>query len=859
YAVDLRLSMSTEIPFEKVSIMTLDDCFNFIKILLKMRDDALFVCGTNAHNPVCRMYKLPSLEFTGEEVSGTAKCPYDARHTAAAVYAGGKLYSATVTDFLAVDTVIYQSMGDSYPLRTVRLDSKWLKEPVFIDALEYGEFVYFFFREIAAEFGNLGKLMVSRVARVCKNDAGGSQRVLERHWTSFVKTRLNCSVPGKLGEPHFYFNELQAVSGVVRISDRDMVVAVFTTPPNSIFGSAVCAFHMEEIDRALDGRLQEQRTPDSYWTLVPEDNIPQPRPGTCARRGSAQQYQSSVNFPDPALAFIKTHTQAASAVPSTSHRPWLVHSSSRYFSDRLLKISIDPVAGPWGNRSVLYLGSEHGLLLKVLVRPGLPGLVLEEIHVYNPHICGESGSRDVRGLQIDASRHTIYVAFAHCLLRLPLSRCERHGYCQSSCLASRDPYCGWKGGACVQLSTQSRYHLQQELPFFVLDILRCDEARSGSSCARPASGCTFCRLHLVGLYPRSSFGMPRDCLLLPTMSQDACRPPAKGCTDTSSCRWKLGRSYTPVVAPDQGHLFVPLVAGGKAMLARGARPDQGPDLTALPTPDSTPVLQQKGHMISIRGDWGKPHGLAQSTARDYFTPPLAEAHGSGSRGCLCVSPAQPLPGASIPLRLLLLEGRTADNSTQGEGTLSEFLRKLQETGSSSQTLLSEVPPSFHTSHGNTPILGSENYSKPPKVPNRDASLHLNSPSTFLTSPPVSIPSSLTSPPTSLTSPSLSPHLWMDEHISQGADLNTCQSLSTLPPNNQPPPVPPHARSASYSKVRGSGELGQRSGRAGSGNMSRSQSQGQQQRSFPSTNPGFPTKPIHLPPQTYISPKDTSTH
>uniref|UniRef100_UPI00358FC8EE semaphorin-6A-like isoform X2 n=1 Tax=Myxine glutinosa TaxID=7769 RepID=UPI00358FC8EE len=475
YAVDLRLSMSTEIPFEKrlfwgvsdKKVATCmrqgrkkDDCFNFIKILLKMRDDALFVCGTNAHNPVCRMYKLPSLEFTGEEVSGTAKCPYDARHTAAAVYAGGKLYSATVTDFLAVDTVIYRSMGDSYPLRTVRLDSKWLKEPVFIDALEYGEFVYFFFREIAAEFGNLGKLMVSRVARVCKNDAGGSQRVLERHWTSFVKTRLNCSVPGKLGEPHFYFNELQAMSGVVRISDRDMVVGVFTTPPNSIFGSAVCAFHMEEIDRALDGRLQEQRTPDSYWTLVPEDSIPQPRPGTCARRSSAQQYQSSVNFPDPALAFIKTHTQAASAVPSTSHRPWLVHSSSR---DRLLKISIDPVAGPWGNRSVLYLGSEHGLLLKVLVRPGLPGLVLEEIHMYNPHICGESGSRDVRGLQIDASRHTIYVAFAHCLLRLPLSRCERHGYCQSSCLASRDPYCGWKGGACVQLSTQSRFPFKQAI------------------------------------------------------------------------------------------------------------------------------------------------------------------------------------------------------------------------------------------------------------------------------------------------------------------------------------------------------------------------------------------------------------
>lgn len=39
----------------------------------------------------------------------------------------GKLYSATVTDFLAIDAVIYRSLGDSPTLRTVKHDSKWLK------------------------------------------------------------------------------------------------------------------------------------------------------------------------------------------------------------------------------------------------------------------------------------------------------------------------------------------------------------------------------------------------------------------------------------------------------------------------------------------------------------------------------------------------------------------------------------------------------------------------------------------------------------------------------------------------------------------------------------------------------------
>lgn len=41
--------------------------------------------------------------------------------------ADGKLYSATVADFLASDAVIYRSMGDGSALRTIKYDSKWLK------------------------------------------------------------------------------------------------------------------------------------------------------------------------------------------------------------------------------------------------------------------------------------------------------------------------------------------------------------------------------------------------------------------------------------------------------------------------------------------------------------------------------------------------------------------------------------------------------------------------------------------------------------------------------------------------------------------------------------------------------------
>lgn len=39
----------------------------------------------------------------------------------------GKLYSATVADFMARDSLIYRSMGDGLSLRTMQYDSKWLK------------------------------------------------------------------------------------------------------------------------------------------------------------------------------------------------------------------------------------------------------------------------------------------------------------------------------------------------------------------------------------------------------------------------------------------------------------------------------------------------------------------------------------------------------------------------------------------------------------------------------------------------------------------------------------------------------------------------------------------------------------
>ena len=45
----------------------------------------------------------------------------------------------------------------------------------------------------------------SRVARVCKSDKGGPNKY-SKIWTTFLKSRLNCSLPG---EYPFYFDHLR--------------------------------------------------------------------------------------------------------------------------------------------------------------------------------------------------------------------------------------------------------------------------------------------------------------------------------------------------------------------------------------------------------------------------------------------------------------------------------------------------------------------------------------------------------------------------------------------------------------------------------------------------------------------------
>ncbi|KAF6293741.1 semaphorin 6C [Rhinolophus ferrumequinum] len=390
-----------------------DECYNYIRVLVPWDSQTLLACGTNSFSPVCRSYGVTSLEQEGEELSGQARCPFDTTQSNVAVFA----------------------------------------EPHFVHALEYGDHVYFFFREVSVEDARLGRVQFSRVARVCKRDMGGSPRALDRHWTSFLKLRLNCSVPG---DSAFYFDVLQALTGPVNLYGRSALFGVFTTQTNSIPGSAVCAFYLDDIERGFEGKFKEQRSLDGAWTPVSEDRVPSPRPGSCAGVGVAALFPSSRDLPDDVLTFIKAHPLLDPAVPPATHQPLLTLTSRAL----LTQVAVDGTAGPYSNTTVLFLGSNDGTVLKVLPQGEQAGgqepILLEEIDAYNPARCsGKRAAQTARrivGLELDTEGHRLFVAFSGCIIYLPLSRCARHGACRRSCLASQDPYCGWHSSrGCVDI------------------------------------------------------------------------------------------------------------------------------------------------------------------------------------------------------------------------------------------------------------------------------------------------------------------------------------------------------------------------------------------------------------------------
>ncbi|XP_010630794.1 semaphorin-6D isoform X4 [Fukomys damarensis] len=768
-----------------------DECHNFIKVFVPRNDEVVFVCGTNAFNPMCRYYRLNTLEYDGEEINGLARCPFDPRQTNVALFADGKLYSATVADFLSSDHVIYRSMGDGSALRTIRYDSKWIKEPHFLHGIEYGNYVYFFFREIAVEHNNLGKAVYSRVARICKNDMGGSQRVLDKHWTSFLKARLNCSVPG---DSFFYFDVLQSITDIIQINGVPTVVGVFTTQLNSIPGSAVCAFSMDDIEKVFRGRFKEQKTPDSVWTAVPEDKVPKPRPGCCAKHGLAEAYKTSIEFPDETLAFIKSHPLMDAAVPLIADEPWFTKTRVRY---RLTAIAVDHSAGPHQNYTVIFVGSEAGVVLKVLAKTTAFSLndsvLLEEIEAYNHAKCSAENEEDrkVLSLQLDKGHHALYVAFSSCVIRIPLSRCERYGSCKKSCIASRDPYCGWLSqGTCGRVTPgmlAGGYEQDTEYGH-TAHLGDCHgvrwEVQSGESTQMVHMNvlitCVFAAFVLGAFIAGVAVYCYRDMFVRKNRKIHKDAESAQSCTDSSGSFAKLNGLFDSPVKEyqqniDSPKLYSNLLTSRKELPPSGDPKSmvldhrvQPPELAALPTPESTPVLHQKP-LQAMKSHSDKAHGHAASRKdAPQFFPSSPPPHSPLSHGH--IPSAIVLPNATHDYNTSFSNSnahkaekklqhvdhpltkssskRDQRRSVDSRNTLNDLLKHLNNPTSNPKAIMGDI----QMAHQSLMLDPAGPMSEvPPKVPNREASLY-SPPSTLPRNSPtkrVDVPTTPGVPMTSL--------------------------------------------------------------------------------------------------------------
>ncbi|XP_064215610.1 semaphorin-5B [Tribolium castaneum] len=386
-------------------------CHNYIKILLTNGKN-LFVCGTNAFSPQCSTRKIENVSDVTEWVDGLAKCPYNpAANITGFMSERGEYYFGGPTDFSSSDFVFSKNVG-TVTIRTKQYNSFLLNDPQFVGTFETENFVYFLFRETAVEYMNCGKTIYSRIARVCKNDPGG-HTMLKDNWTTFLKARLNCSVSG---EYPFYFDEIQSMAYV---PDENMVYATFTTPSNSIAGSAICAFNLSSIEAAFAGPFKYRENMDSAWGQY---NVHHRDHFNCksSPRSSHLLETSKYQLMD-------------SAVQATTLNPLHVAQLERF-----THITIDVLSTKIHTSvHVIYVSTTTGVIKKISVLPRTQETCVVEIWqtVQNP-------ATPVKSIQFLKATKSIYVATEHQVMKIPAEHCSRHTS-KTSCLNAMDPYCGW--------------------------------------------------------------------------------------------------------------------------------------------------------------------------------------------------------------------------------------------------------------------------------------------------------------------------------------------------------------------------------------------------------------------------------
>ncbi|XP_038852706.1 semaphorin-3ab-like isoform X2 [Salvelinus namaycush] len=430
------------------------ECSNFIRVLQPYNSTHLYICGTGAFHPICaylemgkraedNIFRLESSHFE----NGRGKSPYDPKMLSASIMLDGELYSGTSADFMGRDFAIFRTLGEHHPIRTEQHDSRWLNDPRFVGVNLIPESdnpeddkIFLFFKENAMDGEHTGKATIARIGQLCKNDLGG-HRSLVNKWTTFLKARLTCSVPG-LNGIDTHFDELQ---DVFLMSSKDpknpVIYAVFTTSSNIFKGSAVCMYNMADIRRVFLGPYAHRDGPTYQWVPF-QGRVPYPRPGTCPSK-TFGGFDSTKDLPDDVITFARGHPAMFNPVHPIGGRPIVVRTDVDYQFSQLV---VDKVEAEDGQYDVMFIGTDLGTVLKVVTIPreswhDLEEVVLEEMTVFRE-------PTPITAMELSTKQQQLYLGSALGVSQMPLHRCEVYGKACAECCLARDPYCAWDGTEC---------------------------------------------------------------------------------------------------------------------------------------------------------------------------------------------------------------------------------------------------------------------------------------------------------------------------------------------------------------------------------------------------------------------------
>ncbi|KAF7698913.1 semaphorin-3ab isoform X1 [Silurus meridionalis] len=468
------------------------ECSNFLKVLQPFNQTHLYACGTGAFHPACayvevgkrpedNTFRLESSHFE----NGRGKSPYDPKLMTASLLTDGELYSGTAADFMGRDFAVFRTLGKHHPIRTEQHDSRWLNEPRFVGVHLIPESdnpeddkIYLFFRENAIDGEQTGKATHARIGQLCKNDFGG-HRSLVNKWTTFLKARLICSVPG-LNGIDTHFDELQ---DVFLMSSKDsknpIIYAVFTTSSNIFKGSAVCMYSMADVRRVFLGPYAHRDGPNYQW--VPFlGRVPYPRPGTCPSK-TFGGFESTKDLPDDVITFVRSHPAMYNPVLPLNNRPIIIKTDVDY---QFTQIVVDRVEAEDGQYDVMFIGTDLGTVLKVVSIPrgtwhDLEEVLLEEMTVFREPTA-------ITAMELSTKQQQLYLGSNIGISQMPLHRCDVYGKACAECCLARDPYCAWDGSQCSRyFPTAKRRTRRQDIrngdPLTQCSDLQHNEEENGES------------------------------------------------------------------------------------------------------------------------------------------------------------------------------------------------------------------------------------------------------------------------------------------------------------------------------------------------------------------------------------------